>query len=124
MPNSYGTNGCTERVSVSNTGTLTFDLRISYSTPGQTGLLQTLERITIHKFDNIILNIYRTVIDTTSRNWTLEGNTTISKLAELHNVTADDRGLYIIRAELTDPATGYLSTITKTIFATGKMSCM
>ena len=109
---------------MSNTGTLTFDLRISYSTPGQAGLLQTLERITIHKSDNIILNIYRAVIDTASRNWTLEGNATISKLAELHNVTADDRGSYIIRAELTDPATGYLSTITKTIFATGKMSCM
>ena len=104
---------------MSNTGILSFDLTMTFSLAGETGLLQTVDRILIRKVNEVLLSIHGTVIDTAIRHWTLDGNTTTSIIAKLHNVVANDRGEYIIFAELIDPATGYIHTITKHIFATG-----
>jgi hypothetical protein len=93
---------------------------MTFSVAGETGLLQTVDRIMILKENEVVLSIYGTVTDTASRHWTFKGNTPTFRIAELHNVVANDRGEYVISAELIDPATGYIGTITKHTFATGE----
>jgi hypothetical protein len=117
---SYGSNRCTDSIAVSNNGILSFDLSMTFSVAGETGLLQMVDRITILKENEVVLSIYEPVTDTVSRHWTFKGNTPTYRIAELHNVVANDRGEYVISAELIDPATGYIGTITKHTFATAQ----
>ena len=110
---------CTEGIIVSNNGTLQFNLNLTFSTAGKAGLLQTVGRTIIRRTDEVILSIHSALVDTGNRQWTIEGNATTTTVT-LENVVASDRGEYTIITELTDPATDYINTITKDVFATGK----
>ena len=112
---------CREDAFVNNNGTVSFDLRLTFSTSGRTGLLQNVVGTMIMQMSNVLLTIRGPSINTGDRNWTVEGNSSKTRYAMLHNAIVSDRGEYAIKTELLDPATGSLSIISKRVLVKGKI---
>ena len=110
---------------MTNDGTVSFDLRLKFSNSGRTGLLQGVVGIMILHTSEVLLTIRGSNINAGDLNWTItDRNSSKTRQAILHNAIASDRGDYVIKAELLDPATGSLSIISKRVLVKGKIYIM
>ena len=120
-----------EQISVNDDGTVKFNLSLSFSKPGPSGLLQRIDRFELIKnARTIALCVTNNPPCTFSANfnqwWTVEDeNRTVTENRYdlqyiLHQVRSDDRGLYTAQVEGFDPASSSQDAFQKDLQVTGE----
>ena len=114
-----------EDIGVSYTGTVTFDMTLSFSLPGPCGFMEEVDDYILKNSEDVELvhcwtdtscNIFPTSSD---QWWTVWNNDNIMYI--LHQAQRRDKGSYTAQVEGTDPSGSGIHEICKTVNVEGKL---
>ena len=114
---------CTDKVMVSNKGTIDFNLKLIFYNSGCLQMQETVRKTVVKKGSEIIYSCYGTVCQPKSsylsRWWTMDGTGIDGVVLTLHQAIASDRAEYTIQTELIRPQTEGIYFIEKKVSVTG-----